>query len=336
MKTTRYIGFLALASMLAACSDIPVGFLSEGARYKDQDIYCIRGVALSMSDRIDGDGSTPPYRFKMLNLRDAETGAPAPEEFFTQYELLAFKQGLVFDPAKDTTVELLNAKREVVMKPPMEFNETSGQLVFNRASANLPLGRYVFDVEMSNSRGTRLFESMAYINVVDPTIDDMFEETYRSLTGSDDSETFTAGMASSISLSCRKIYNDGARVILKIVDKNGNPWNPSAGEVIKRGDRPTFESHVRFNPVIETDTALICDFEVAPFPLTNLNDGVTDWGYLIYYRIPMQYALLDGYPNHNLNPVFGFRVKMEGTYIVEVKILNATRLSGGAPPPSAT
>lgn len=72
--------------------------------------------------------------------------------------------------------------------------------------------------------------------------------------------------------------NEGARVILKIVDKAGRPFNPKAGEIVKRGDRPMFESHVKFNPVITTDTALICDFEVAPFPLTMLVDKAVRTG----------------------------------------------------------
>lgn len=316
--------------MILGCSKIQEGFLSDGIRYRDNNIYCKRGMALTMSDRINADGSTPPFTFQMLNLRDAETGQDAPAEFFTPYEVLVFKQGMVFDAAVDTTVELLNAKRETVMRTPMEFNEVSGQVVFNRASANLPFGRYAFDVEMSNVHGTKLFNNIAQINVIDPTIDDMFEVTYQAATGSDASEVFTTTNAPR--MTCTKISNDGARVILKIVDKNGNPWNPRGGEVVRRGDRPTFESHVKFNPVLETDTALICDFEVAPFPLAGLHDGVTDWGYLIYYRIPMQYAQIDGLPNNNVNPVFGFRILMEGTYIVEVQLTDVTRVSSGINP----
>ncbi|WP_379023440.1 hypothetical protein [Parapedobacter deserti] len=292
-------------------------------------------MALTLSDRIDADGSTPPYTFTMLNLRNKITGESAPAEFFTDYEVLMFKSGSVFDPSKDTTVELLNKKRELVNTTPMVFNETSGQIAFNRASANLTLGEYVFDVEMSNSWGKRLFKDFAQINVVDPLITDMFQVTYQAATGSTAAEVFTTINAPQ--LSCTKISNEGARVILKIVDKNGNPWNPRAGEVIRRGDRPTFESHVKFNPVIETDTALICDFEVAPFPLTNLvGDDGTDWAFLIYYRIPMQFAQIDGVPSNNVNPVFGFRVLMEGTYVVQVKLPDVTRISGATQSPGTT
>jgi len=327
MKTIiKTILAVPLASvMLFSCSKIENGFQSDNIRYKSNVIFCKRGMSLTMSDRINADGSTPPYNFEMMNLRDASTGQAAPAEFFTDYEMLVFKQGMVFNAETDTTVELLNKKRETVSRPPMEFNPVSGQLIFNRASANLPLGRYAFDVNFTNTRGTKLFENLATIEIVDPTIEDMFEVTYQAATGSSASEVFTTTTAPR--LSCRKVSNEGARVILKIIDKNGNAFNPKAGEIVKRGDRPMFESHVKFNPVVTTDTALICDFEVAPFPLTKLiaSNG-TDWGFLNYYRIPMAYASIDNLPNNNVNPVFGFRVLMEGTYIVEVRLPSVTRV----------
>jgi hypothetical protein len=317
---------LGFSLAVGSCSKIDNGFQSDNIRYKSDVIFCKRGMSLTLSDRINADGSTPPYTFEMLNLRDAETGQPAPEEFFKEYEIISFKNGMVFNAETDTTVELLNLKREVIKKTPMEFNQVSGQLIFNRASANLPLGRYKFDVNFTNTTGTKLFKDLATIDIVDPTIDDMFEVTYEAATGSSAAEVFTT--TSAPKLSCKKVSNDGARVILKIVDKAGRPFNPKAGEIVKRGDRPMFESHVKFNPVITTDTAMICDFEVAPFPLAKLVDKAgTDWGFLNYYRIPMTFAQIDGIPNNNVNPVFGFRVKMEGTYIVEVRLPSVTRVS---------
>lgn len=332
-KVLKLSVFTAAFALLAVgCEKVQEGFMSHGIRYKDMDIFCIRGATLTLSDRIEGDGSTPPFQFKMLNLRDAETGQPAPQEFFTEYEVKVFKKGMVFNAATDTTVALLDAKRETVNVRPFEFNPKSGQLAFNKASANLPLGVYAFDVEFTNPNGTRVFENIARINVVDPTVDDVFEITYQAMTGSDASEVFSPAQPVP-QLTCTKVSNEGARVILKIVDKHGNPWNPAAGEIVKRGDRPTIENHVKFNPVIMTDTAMICDFEVAPFPLTTYHDGVTDWTYLQYYRIPMRFASMDGFPNHNINPVWGFRVKMEGTYVVEIKLPVVTRVSSGGPAP---
>ncbi|GGG76272.1 hypothetical protein GCM10007415_05040 [Parapedobacter pyrenivorans] len=333
MKVKTLFKFLAIIAVIAfslSCSKIEQGFLSDTIRYRDNVIFAKRGMTLTLSDRINADGSTPPFTFKMLNLRHKATGEPAPSEFFTEYDVEVFKDGMTFNAATDTTVELLNAKRELKQVTPMEFNEVSGQISFNRASANLPLGEYIFDLEASNRWGTKFYESFAEIHVVDPTNDELYEVTTLQNNASTSAEVFTGLSAPRFSVT--KISNDGARVILKIVDRNGDAFNPAEGEIIKRGDRPMFETYAKFNEVIVTDTALICDFEVAPFPLAAYNDGVTDWGWLHYYRIPSQYVIIEGQPNSAANPAFSYQIKMEGTYVVEVKMMETTRIAGGAPP----
>src|SRR5690606_42077108 len=104
---------LSVSIYCLSCSKIDQGFLSDTIRYRDSIIYCKRGMTLTMSDRINADGSTPPFTFKLLNLRNKETGEPAPEEFYKEYEIEVFREGMTFDAATDTTVELLNQKREL-------------------------------------------------------------------------------------------------------------------------------------------------------------------------------------------------------------------------------
>ena len=326
MKIKYILGILFLLSIYA-CSKIEKGFQSNGIRYKDNDIYAKRGLILFQSDRINADGSTPPYTFKMLNLRK-EDGSPAPAEFSKEYEILVFKEGTSFDPETDVTVELLNKKRELVKRLPMYFNENSGQLTFNRASANLPLGKYVFDIEMTNVTGTKLFPKLATINVVDPEKDDLFVITDNVSNAFHDVTGVATPMKNPI-ITCTKISNQGARAILKMVDKNGKVFNPKAGEIIQRGDRPVFENYAKFNPVIKTDTAMICDFEVAPFPLTKYVTPTTDWGFLMYYRIPSQFVTVDGFPaslgTFSVNPRWSWQLKLEGTYVIQVKFPDVTK-----------
>lgn len=324
MKKTLYIT-AALLFILSACEKIQEGFMSDLVRYKDKIILCKRGMPLVKSAPIEGDGSTPPYTFKMVNLR-GEDGKAAPAQFDTEYELLVFKDGLAFNPETDTTIALLNQKREVQKIKPMIFNEKSGQIVFNRGSVNLPIGKYDFDVEMQNVRGTKVFPSIAQIQVLDPYNEDFFSFISSGAASATPSEAFTDMKAPQV--TCTRVSGDGARVILKIVDKNGTPFNPKAGEIIRRGDRPTFENYARFNPVQVTDTALICDFEVAPFPMAKYITPATDWGYLIYYRIPANFVHVDNKSarTESANPRFEFRVMMEGTYIVQVKLSDALRL----------
>lgn len=325
MKTKYSLIILCMLGFMA-CKKIQNGYQSDAIRYKDNNIYAKRGLILFQSDRINGDGSTPPYTFKMLNLRN-ENGTAAPAAFTTLYDVTTFKPGLSFDAKTDTTIALLNLKRETSKRLPMYFNETSGQLTFNRASANIPLGKYTFDVEMTNPTGTKLFPKLATINVVDPDPDDLFVVTDNVANGFNDVTGAVTPMKNP-TITCTKISNTGARAILKMVDKNGRPFNPSAGEIIARGDRPIFENYAKFNPVIKTDTAMICDFEVAPFPLTKYVTPATDWGFLMYYRIPSKFVSIDNFPTSpgfSVNPRWSWQLKLEGTYVIQIKFSDVTK-----------
>lgn len=317
---------LCTAFVMAACKKVEPGFLSDQMRYKDNVIYCKRGLSLQQSDRINTDESTPPVTFKLLNLRDKATGKAAPQSFFDDYEVLVFKDGESFNVETDTSVEQLNKKREIQKLKPMYFNENSGQFVFNKASLNLPLGDYLFDIASQNVHGSHTFPSFGQISVVEPTLDDIFT-IEDNVSNAFDVNSVAIPMRNP-KMTLTKVSDEGARVILKLVDKNGNPFNPKAGEIIKRGDRPVFENYARFHPIITTDTAMICDFELAPFPLTKYNDGVTDWNHLMYYRIPSQFVKVDNMAANafSVNPRFAFVVKLEGTYIVEIKFLDAERV----------
>ncbi|MDF2189174.1 DUF5007 domain-containing protein [Paraflavitalea sp. CAU 1676] len=324
MKKLLYTA-AGLLTILTACEKIEEGFLSDLVRYKDNVIQCKRGMPLVKSAPIEGDGSTPPYTFKMVNLRDAN-GKAAPKEFDTEYDLVVFKEGLAFNPETDTTLALLNKKRETLKVKPLIFNEKSGQIVFNRGSTHLPLGDYQFDVEMNNVKGTKLFPSIAKLQVVDPLNEDFFTLYAAAAAAATPAEAFSDMKAPRV--TCKRVSGEGARVILKIVDKNGVTFNPKAGEIIKRGDRPIFETYAKFNPVIITDTAMICDFEVAPFPMAKYITPATNWGYLIYYRIPAAFIQVDEKTAKTVsaNPRFEFQLMMEGTYVVEVKLTDAIKL----------
>lgn len=307
-----------------SCKKIENGFLSDTLRYTTPDLYCQRGLALVQSAKIYADGSTPPFTFELLNLRDS-AGGKLTDAFTTKYDIKVFKEGQSFNVNTDTTVALLDAKKETISKYPMEFNQTSGQLSFNKASLKLPLGIYNFDIKATNRTGTKTYPSMGRIHVVDPSEEDMFNVEDNVNNAFDLAGNVTAVKNPVIKFT--RVSADGARIILKITDKNGVPFNPKAGEIIKRGDRPTFESYARFNPIQYTDTAMICDFEVAPFPLAKYVDASTDWGHLIYYRIPEKNIVFDGMTagQYSANLRFAYVIKLEGTYIIEFRLPDATR-----------
>ncbi|MEO6136165.1 MAG: hypothetical protein ABIP35_13495, partial [Ginsengibacter sp.] len=316
---------LLLSSVLFfSCKKIQNGFLSDTLRYTTPDLYCQRGLALVQSAKIYADGSTPPYTFEMMNLRDS-AGGQLSDAFTKKFDITVFKAGQSFNVETDTSLALLNAKRETISVVPMDFNEKSGQLSFNKGSVNIPLGIYNFDVKATNRTGSKMYPSIGSIHVVDPTVEDMFKLEDNVNNVADLAGAFTA--VKNPILKFQKVSNQGARIILKITDKNGVAFNPKAGEVKARGDRPTFLSYARFNPVQFTDTALVCDFEVAPFPLAKYVNNGTNWNHLIYYRIPETKIAMDGLTagQYNANLRFAFVIKLEGTYIIEFRIPDGVR-----------
>lgn len=324
MKKIIFILSALSTILFFSCKKIEKGFLSDTLRYTTPDLYCQRGLALVQSAKIYADGSTPPFSFELFNLRDSG-GGKLPEAFNTKYDIVVFKPGQSFNIETDSTLALLDAKRETVSRYPMEFNETSGQLSFNKASTNIPLGIYNFDIKAMNRTGTKIYPSMGRIHVVDPSEEDMF-----TLEDNVNNAFDLAGNVTAVKnpiLKFSKVSNEGARIILKISDKNGVPFNPKAGEIIKRGDRPTFESYARFNPIQYTDTAMICDFEVAPFPLAKYINAGTDWNHLIYYRIPEKNIVFDGMTagQYSANLRFAYVIKLEGTYVIEFRLPDAVR-----------
>ncbi|MGF7232059.1 hypothetical protein [Arachidicoccus sp.] len=327
MNKNKYLYILYLGIIFAACTKIVPGFLSDTLGYTQKEIICTRGLAYDASEKINFDGSTPPVKFELINLRDSLTGQSAPKEFDSTYDVTQFKPGQTFDAQTDTTIALLNAKRESVKLKPYFFNQVSGQFVFNHGSAHLPTGMYCFDIKATNVHGVKIYPSAGYIHVLDPTDDDLYEVVYTACSASNDATgTFTT--MKNIKFSITKISSDNAITIVKIVDKNGVPFNPKNGEVITRGDRPYFGTYAKFHPITYTDTAMICNFEVAPFPLANYVDNAgTDWGFLQYYRIPSKYIAIDNMPSTNgfsANPVFSFQLKLEGTYEIVVQMTDAT------------
>jgi len=317
--------FTVLTVLVFACSKIIPGFLSPTLGYTDKTIVCKRGLPFIQSQKVNFDGSTSPIKFKLLELR-GDGGGKLPPEFTDSFDVLQFKAGMVFDPAVDTTVELLNKKRETKKLVPYLFNTATGQFSFNTASGHLPIGSYGFDISATNLHGSMTIKNAGTIKVSDPTSDDLFLINGASASSGFDDITGLATAAKAPILAFQKVSTDGNRVILKYVDKFGTPFNPAAGQIIVRGGRPSFTNYAKFHPIIYTDTAMICDFEVAPFPLTHYKDATTDWGFLMYYRIPSQFVAIDGFPptGFSANPYVNFQIKLGGTYVVTVKLSDAT------------
>ena len=316
-NNTRFL-LLAAVVAFAGCKKAPNGYLSDQLRYPNFPIKVQRGV-VTETQPINTDGSSAPVVYELLDIRDAATHKHA-DSIYAKHERYIFTGR--FDPNTDTTVALLNTKRKLVNEPCFEFNKHTGAFDFYGTTVNVPVGDYEYDIRASNEAGSRIFKNISTFTFYDG---DPFSIENGGGAWFQDGSTASGDIGQPL-VDVQKISNDGDRVILKIVDKNGTPFNPNNQEVIKRGDRTYFESFARFHPVIYTDTAMICDFELTPFPFLP-----STYGFLMYYRIPSKYAKLDAgltpTPDriYSVNPRFAFHIYQDGTYVVTVKIKNATR-----------
>ncbi|MGF6847541.1 hypothetical protein QFZ51_002776 [Chitinophaga sp. W3I9] len=318
----KYILFAIIAFVLmnTACSKVEEGFLSDGIRYKSPEIFIPKGITARYPG-ILFDGSTPPVKFEMLDIRPVG-GGKLPAAFNTRYPVWVFKDKMSFDPDTDTTIALLRAKQDSLQELPFEFNPVNGGFLFKSPSAFIPNGVYEFDVKATNVNGSRVYQNLARLHIEDPEYIRMTEVPV--IPGFDSvTNTFPGEMKGTMEL--KRVSATGTKVMLKIMDKNGKLFNPKNGEVITRGDRPSFASYARFNPVIVTDTALITDYAIAPYP-SKLIPGYVN--YLIYYRIPAWFIKMDGAAAKAwaANPRFGFQILFEGSYEVTIRMPNVTKL----------
>lgn len=313
---------ILLGVLMGGCKKIDEGFLSDGLYVPDNPLTIQRGNPFQKTNAILADGTTQPMTITLLDVRRADNKKHA-DEFYKEYPVYVYTASV--DPAVDTTIEQVNKKRTLKNLKPFVFL-TSGQFIFNGATDSLPLGvTYEYDIQVSNVAGSKVYKNIATMTTVDPPL---ITETTANCNFFPDDGSATIPMGAP-TMTITRVNESGASVILKITDKNGKPFNPNKGEIIKRGDRPIFENYARFHPIQYTDTAMICNFEIAPFPLSKYSNGGTNWNYLMYYRVPSSFVKVDPALTSKIgsaNPLFAFRLMKAGVYVVEIRLPKVTHI----------
>ena len=116
-------------------------------RYETTPIIVQQGRAF-VSDALNPDGSAKPMTVKLLAIYEAGTGKNVTELFSKKYTIPVWTG--FYDPKKDLTLEMINAKRKDSLVYPISINAFSGQIEANYATINLPVGTYDFDLEVTN------------------------------------------------------------------------------------------------------------------------------------------------------------------------------------------
>jgi len=315
----QYIGLVLVAGIaIGSCSKVSQGYLSAQIRYPDNPMQIPRGIVTQTSP-VDADGSSAPVVYELVDIRDSATGKHADAVFANHQRYVFISQ---FDPAIDSTVALLNSTRKLIDSPCFDFNVHTGAFTFYNTTDSVPAGTYVYDIKATNENGTKLYKNVATFTLFDGL---PYENDGAASAWFTDGTT-NSGTLPTPNMTVDRLSTNGDRVILKIVDKNGTPFNPSKNEYIPRGDRSSFQTFARFHPLTVTDTALICDFELTPFPIIQGAQG-----YTIYYRIPSNIGHIDAglAPTndriYSVNPRFTFRLWQDGTYLVTIHVPGVTR-----------
>lgn len=316
-KTIMRAGLASLVgvcTLLYACEPKEIGYLSDEIYYRVNPFLASKGQTV-YSAPLELDGSSSPMTVRLLAVRHKESGLSA-DSLLKTFDVQQYSSAITRD---DSTLELLNKK--IIVKPEqvLRINPLGGRIEVTSASSNVALGTYTFDIEVSNSRGTRQLK-----NACDVVITGAARADYTLMDGSFYTTSDVSGETNfsgryTPQVTAQRIVNGQNRIILKYVDKNGVPFNPAKGEIVNRGDRGNFAQMNPYYKEVKTDTAMVWQFPVlqAGFPAFGGNNGD-----LIYYRIPGRFTDV----NSNVNPVLGgIRVYSPGTYIITFKLPTISR-----------
>jgi hypothetical protein len=316
---------LIISGLFPFCKKYAQGFLGPYAQYPKTNYTIPRGQ-LYASDALTPDGSSGPLTIKLLHAYDS-AGNVVDSLFTKTYPVTTWTAA--FDFTVDSTDALVAAKQKVVQMPAIVVNPSNGAIEGNSATLYFPRGTYVFDLQLSNNSGTEVLKHIVSITVEDqapyqsvPELGTVYDRLFKV-----GNETVTANAVNPI-VDIERVADTPNEVIMKMVDKNGTPFNPLAGEIRKRpntGVNPTppylqtLEDYTKNHDY--TDTTMIFRFPIVPFPFSSLGNG-----YNIYYRIPTQYIHVDGFADDtwSANPRLPLRVFQFGRYTVTMRFPDVT------------
>jgi hypothetical protein len=310
----RYSCFLLIfCTLLLCCHKTEEGFMSDNIAYRPNPFIAAQGV-VAVSKSMDGDGSTMPLHVKLLEIRHLATGQPLDSERLKPRDVYTFLDAVT---AADTSLEMLNSKIVVAPVRPFEVNAVGGRLELSAATTALDTGSYTIDVEVTNVRGKKILKDACVIQLK-PKIH--YEVRSTALTTSDPgAETNFLTVAEGLKTNIRHIPDGPNKIIIRFLDKDGRAFNPAAGDIVKRGDRPELASYDPYYKQERTDTALVLEYPKAPqFPVFKL----PGYEYASYYRVP--YARNSS--GRNVNITFSILLNDTGTWIYTFQVPNAAKL----------
>jgi hypothetical protein len=317
---------------LSACDEVPDGYLSDTIIYTKNPFNVPAGKT-TYSEIPNLAGSSFPLKFELTGVKN-EKGEP--DTILTKLRDLEIWKS-AYDPATDTTLALIKAKREIKKnQPTMELLSASGQLLFTEATAQVPAGKYTLSMKMSNSAGTKLLNDIVTIDI--KNIPYTYQNQNHNIAATNSgwvepggNNAFDTKGVGITGATAKVTHNSKGpnKIHLIFKDKNGSPWNWNKKEMVKRGDRPCLEYALPYVKGVFADTELVYEYPFAPFPIGKIvTPGGNIWENRLDYRILSDFVAIDGLTpgKWHCNLVFYFTFNLEGEWTFELTFPNLTRI----------
>lgn len=362
MRKRHIRNYAILLSVLTAgavaCTKYGKGFLSPYVQYAVNELSIIRGRTATSYSLIT-DGSSMPMQIKWTHIYDS-AGNVVDTVFSKTYPVAIWTQA--YNSITDTSYASIIAKQGVQNLTPLTVNAANGTIEANAGTLYIPLGKYKMDLQVSNSAGSEMLDTIMQIDIVDG----------KPLETSPEQGAFSNSLAVYQNAAAAKTVFNGSNnpfdsvtvtryadtpnvLVLKVLDRLGKPFNWKSGEITKRPNTglnpnpPYLQNLQDYAPDTYqvSDTAISIKFPLVPFPIASLGNGFN-----MYYNILAPGITIDSTSGWSSNPnpnVFytghtdshylgtyaagrynyyiriPMRVQVPGSYEIVVKILNVTQ-----------
>lgn len=323
MKFKNILWAAALLFVVAACEKPEAGYLSDHIFYNTNPLMVQKGVT-TYSTPIVANGSTAPLTVELLRVKN-EAGEDVTEEFTMERSIVTFNKPITY---QDSTLELLHASLRDSLVTPFEINSIGGRLEFSAATSYLASGTYNIDIWVENLKDAYEIDDACEIQLISQTTTSAMN--YKRVT----SEGGLYETSDSYITVDVEYIGGGldSKCIYRFIDKNGEPFNPQAGEVRRRSrTSPFFDDWNPWYEIQLTDTAFVQempDYAGLEFPYFNdLVVGGSNWtdtSARYDWRIPEGY-IKDF--NEDLWGLISLQYFARGTFIITTQLHTFERAS---------
>ncbi|MBK1438698.1 DUF4859 domain-containing protein [Parapedobacter sp. ISTM3] len=301
--------------LINGCKPDQIGFLNDHLRYNIAEIQVEQGTAVSTNPLI-ANGSSTPMEVQLLSIRNKTTGAAVPE-FLVPQDFHVFLAQVGVD---DNTIEQLDVKIGLSTAPPIAVNDIGGKVVFSPATEEVPPGLYTIDLQVSNISGTKVYNEVLDINLIEMKPDSVFASGANTTPIGSESES-TPLDVNDYQVSIEHLDNGEDKIIFMWLDRNGEVFNPREGEVVRRASLPSFADWSPFYAEELTDTAIVYAYPYYKgvyYPIKRIAriNGAEYTNLASNYRVVGDFTSI----GRNVNTATTARFYKPGTHIVRFRL----------------